>query len=291
MLTIWTLDNVRRHRSFYSEFDFLMLFASVTLWKRNQPEAYCVLYCDPMTYRALTFAQATHLWDEIRELPENKFVDKKVFWSISKLQALREVDQPVVLMDGDFLAYRNLVHLFEDKIIVTHDENGKGYYPNALDKYVKQTKHIIPRPNGMAVNCAFQYFPDPAFARSYASMSILLMEEFTTLGAPDSNYLLYAEQLALKHLLDSKKIDYETLVDEVWMVKDGIFEEEKSDRGIIPFEEQRVWFRHYWMDKSFIRMNQEGFSLKEEINELKRILAKDKTIDFKSLKTINEHIK
>ena len=291
MLTIWTLDNVRRHRSFYSEFDFLMLFASVTLWKRNQPEAHCVLYCDSMTYRAITFAQATHLWDEIRELPENKFVDKKIFWSISKLQALREVDQPVVLMDGDFLAYRNLVHLFEDKIIVAHDENGKGYYPSALDKYVKQTKHIIPRPNGMAVNCAFQYFPDPAFARSYASMSILLMEEFTALGAPDSNYLLYAEQLVLKHLLDIRKIDYETLVDEVWMVKDGIFEEEKTDRGIIPYEDQRLWFRHYWMEKSFIRLNEEGFSLEQEINELKRILAKDKKIDFKSLKTIHEHIK
>ena len=64
MLTIWTLDNVRKHRSFYTEFDLLMLFASVTLWKRNQPEAHCVLYCDSMTYKVLTKVQAIHLWDE-----------------------------------------------------------------------------------------------------------------------------------------------------------------------------------------------------------------------------------
>ena len=290
MLTIWTLDNVRKHRSFYTEFDLLMLFASVTLWKRNQPEAHCVLYCDPMTRRALSFVKATHLWDEIRELEDNKFVNKEIFWAVSKLQALREVQEPVVLMDGDFLAYRNLIHLFEDKVIVAHDENGRGYYPSAMDPYVRKTKHIIPRPTHKAVNCAFQYFPDPTFARSYASMSIQLMEEFTTLKAPDSNYLLYAEQLLLKHLLDIKSIEYETLVDEVWMVKDGIFEEEKTDRGIIPFEEQRMWFRHYWMDKSFIRTNEHGFSLKEEIQELKNILSKDKKINFKNLKVVNEHI-
>lgn len=290
MLTIWTLDNVRKHRSFYSEFDFLMLFASVTLWKRNQPEANCVLYCDPMTYRALSYVQATHLWDEIRELPENKFVNKEIFWSVSKLQALREVEEPVVLMDGDFLAYRNLVSLFEDKVIVAHDENGRGYYPGAMDPFVRKTKHIIPRPNHKAVNCAFQYFPDPAFVRSYASMSIQIMEEFTSLKVPDSNYLLYAEQLLLKHLLDIKAVEYETLVDEIWMVKDGIFEEEKTDKGIIPFEEQHLWFRHYWMDKPYIKLNEHGFSLKKEIQELKNILAKDKKIDFKSLKKVNEYI-
>jgi hypothetical protein len=261
-----------------------MLFASVTLWKRNQPEAHCVLYCDSMTYKVLTKVQAIHLWDEIRELQDNTYVNKKVFWAVSKLQALREVEEPVVLMDGDFLAYRNLIHLFEDKIIVAHDENGRGYYPSAMDPYIRKTKHIIPRPTHKAVNCAFQYFPDPSFARSYASMSIQLMEEFTSLNVPDSNYLLYAEQLLLKHLLDIKGIEYETLVDEIWMVKEGVFEEEKTDRGIIPFEEQDLWFKHYWMDKSFIKENKEGFSLKNEVQELKNILAKDKKLKIENLK-------
>ena len=121
-------------------------------------------------------------------------------------------------------------------------------------------------------------------------MSIQLMEEFTTLKVPDSNYLLYAEQLLLKHLLDIKGIEYETLVDEIWMVKEGRFEEEKTDRGIIPFEEQHMWFRHYWMDKPFIKLNQHGFSLKKELQELKNILAKDKKIQLKNFKTLNEHI-
>jgi hypothetical protein len=115
-------------------------------------------------------------------------------------------------------------------------------------------------------------------------MSIQLMEEFTSLNVPDSNYLLYAEQLLLKHLLDIKGIEYETLVDEIWMVKEGVFEEEKTDRGIIPFEEQDLWFKHYWMDKSFIKENKEGFSLKNEVQELKNILAKDKKLKIENLK-------
>ena len=40
--------------------------------------------------------------------------------------------------------HRNLIHLFEDKVIVAHDENGRGYYPSAMDPYVRKTKHIIP---------------------------------------------------------------------------------------------------------------------------------------------------
>ena len=173
-------------------------------------------------------------------------------------------------MDNDFVVYKSFEPFLKDKVIVAHDENGEDYYPNALDPYVRGTKHLLNRPNHKSVNCSFLYFPNPKFSEAYAKTSVQLMKELTKLKAPNSNYLVYAEQLLLKHLLDMHKIEYDTLVNEVWQCKERFFIE--TDKGLIDRKEQRLYFRHYWMDKPKIKKDKDGFSLKKESTELENAI-------------------
>ena len=256
MLSIWVLENIRKHKSFYKELDTLLLLTSVNQWKKHHPTHKTRLYADVMTLDYLDSINALDLWGEKKILPENKLVDKNIFWASAKLQALKDINEPVIIMDNDFIVYRSFYSLIKDKVIVAHDENGYDYYPGPLDPYIKEVKHIINRPNYYSVNCCFQYFPEPKFLQKYSETSLLLMEEFTKLRVPNSNYLVFSEQLVLKHLLDQYKIEYETLIGDMYISKDRLFEPNK--KGLISSKEQNAWFKHYWMEKPELRKDNEA---------------------------------
>lgn len=285
MLTCWSLDNIRKHKSFYKEFDLLMLFASVRLWKKNHPEDTCVLYADSMTKGVIKDLSADYLWDEIRLLGDNKFIDKNIFWASSKLQALRYIEEPVTILDTDFLAYKPLNNLLKGNITVAHDENGIGYYPGPLDPYIRQVRHLVNRPNHRSVNCCFVHIPDPTFTQYYAKNSLLLMEEFTKLRVPSSNYLVFAEQLYLKHLFDIHNIQYDTLLSQTWHCNDGYFYDNKKE-GLLPEGEEHLYYRHYWMEKPMIRESAAGYVYEEEIKQLRNILGRSTKVDIKKLQDV-----
>ena len=105
MKTLWVLENIKGKKSFYNKFDFLMMFASVVQWKKHHPDFHCVLYADKMTLEVITNLGAKKLWDETQVLKTNKSINKRVFWAASKLQALRFLEEPVIIMDNDFVVY------------------------------------------------------------------------------------------------------------------------------------------------------------------------------------------
>jgi hypothetical protein len=98
------------------------------------------------------------------------------------------------------------------------------------------------------------------------------MEFFTKEKVPNSRFLIFAEQLLLKHLLDKNNIEYDTLLNQRWNAKGKFYE--SNDKGHISFEESNLIYRHYWMDKPLIKNNQNGFNLKGEISILYNILSK-----------------
>ena len=262
-----------------------MLFASVKLWKKNHPEDTCVLYADSMTEGVIKDLSADYLWDEIRPLGDNKFIDKNIFWASSKLQALRYIEEPVTILDTDFLAYKPLNNLLRGNITVAHDENGIGYYPGPLDPYIRQVRHLVNRPNHRSVNCCFVHIPDPTFTQYYAKNSLLLMEEFTKLRVPSSNYLVFAEQLYLKHLFDIHNIKYDTLLNQIWHCNDGHFYDNKKE-GLLPKGEEHLYYRHYWMEKTMVRESAGGYVYEEEIKQLINILGKSTKVDIKKLQDV-----
>jgi len=263
---IWVLENIRKSKNFYKPFDTKLLLTSVSQWKKHNPNTNTILYCDKLTYNTFSEIEILEAWDEAKVVPQSEGIDKNVFWASSKVEVLRGVTKPTIILDNDFVVYKSFESFLKNKVIVGHDENGQDYYPDALDPYVRQTRHLLSRPNHKSVNCCFLYFPNAKFASSYANTSVELMKELTKLKAPNSNYLVYAEQLLLKHLLDLHKQEYDTLVNEIWQCKERYFIE--TNKGLIDRKEQKLWFRHYWMDKPKIVNNESGFSLEKETKQL-----------------------
>lgn len=279
MTTYWVYENIRKQYSFYNKLDVLLLLCSGYLWKKNHPNHNTILYCDSLTKELLLNLNCTEIWDSILILPENKFIDKNIFWASSKLERLREVTGPCILMDHDFLVYKNLDEYLNTTPIFAHDENGEQYYPTTFDPYIKKVQNIIARPKPYAINCSFTYFPDYKFANYYAETSLNLMVEFTKLKVPSSKYLIFAEQLLLKHLLSYHNIQYDTLLNEQWNAKGRYYE--PNNKGIMSYQESQTVFRHYWMDKPSIKESKEGYDLEKEIRILKNILSPMSTLKLK----------
>lgn len=276
MNTYWVYENIKKQASFYNQLDVLLLLCSTSLWKKHHPTFKCILYADSMTISLLEEMNASRLWDTVNELPSNTFIDKNIFWASSKLEVLRYVEGPSVIMDHDFLTYRNLENYLKNKPFFAYEENGDGYYDTSWNPIINKVKDIINRPKPHAINCCFSYYPESTFTNFYASQSLKLMEFFTTEKVPNSKYLIFAEQLLLKYLLDYHKIDYDTLLNEKWNAKNNFYE--PSDRGHMTFNESNIVYRHYWMDKPSIRESKNGFNLIQEITILKNILKRHKKI-------------
>ena len=274
---IWVLENIKRDNSFYKQFNTALLFNSVIQWRKHNKNTNTVLLCDELTYEFLTKLNALNLWHEVKKMPWIKDIDKDVFWASAKVQGISGIEAPSVILDNDFIVYSNFEKYLGDKIIVGHDEDGKNYYPNAMDEYVRQTREYLNRPNHKSINCCFLYFPNPKFGKNYGLTSLELMKKLTEIKAPNSKYLVYAEQLLLKHLLDLHKQEYIPLIGDIWHCSDRKWE--KREEGIIKDKHPQLLFRHYWMEKNKILSNEEGYSYDNEMTELLRVIVNNTDID------------
>ena len=281
MKTIWVLENIRGHRSFYNKFDLLMMISSVIQWKKHHPTFHTHVYLDKMSLELFQELNILKLWDTNEILPINKFIDKNVFWASSKLEALRFTKEPIIIMDNDFVVYKSFESFLGNKLIATHIENGEDYYIKPLDPIIRKVKHIINRPQLVALNCSFLYLPDYKVTQNYTTTSLELMTELTKLKAPNSKYLLYAEQLLLHHLLTIHKIPFETLLDKEYHCLTNTYNQKRQ--GFIETEKQNLFFRHYWMDKPKIQENRDGFNLKNETEQLENLVKNHILTDWSIL--------
>lgn len=272
MRVIWVLENIKSNknsRDYYinSRLNVLLLLSSVSLWKRYHPEDNCVLYADDLTIDLFTKLKVIDLWDEIQPIPLTPKINKDVFWASSKLQVLAIQKEPVIIMDNDTHVFTRLKdHLDLNTPYVCNLEIGKGYYPTAIDIYVQKLSYKA-RWQTQSVNVSFLNLPDPSFTREYAELSVRLMEEFTELNAPNSQYLIFAEQLLLSHLLTKKKIVYKSIISTYWDCKEWIWGED-HDRGIWNIYESGQKFKHYGPLKGYILNNRDGENYEREIKHL-----------------------
>lgn len=204
-----------------------------------------------MTYEFIGDLGALHLWDDVVEFNFDLPVNKNIFWASSKLHILSKVNEPVIIIDNDSLVYANLDSYLKKDVVVSNLEDGKGYYPLAYDPYVRKLSYKQ-RWKADSVNVSFLYLPNPAFTKKYTDLSIQVMEEFTKLGAPDSRFLIFAEQLVLRHLLDKDNIPFKSLIATSWDCQAWQWGKD-HDRGIWPFPESNKYYFHYGPLKSFFK--------------------------------------
>ena len=266
MKTIWVYENIQEDVKFYSKLNVALLLSSVTLWKRNHPTFECVLYCDSMTKSLLEELQVTHLWDSLILYKHELNIDRSIFWACNKVKVLSEQTEPCIILDHDTLVYKPMHQYLNDKVLVSNLENGKGYYPNNVDPYIRQLDYK-PRWKPDSLNVSFLYFPDPIFLNMYATTSLQMMEDFTQLGVPDSQYLIFAEQLLLRHLLDRENIEYQSIISTNWECNKWDWGK-KHSKGIWSIKDSYVHYHHYGPLKSQIING----SLEDYNSELQNLL-------------------
>lgn len=142
-------------------------------------------------YRSIGFEG---IWDSISVcVPDDlEGVDPMMFWAGAKLLALREVNAPVVMIDTDFVAWKNPE--FGAEIIAAHRENlSDGIYPPL--SFFRTRGHILPdfSEEVLPLNTAFLYIPDNDFKEFYTSQAIAFMK--SAVRCDDYlKYMVFAEQ-------------------------------------------------------------------------------------------------
>ena len=220
-----------------------------------------------MTIDTLDRLKVLEFWHKIKPLPNPRKINKSVFWASAKLQVLADIQDPIILMDNDTHVYKPIKHLLNlNKTYVTNYEIGKGYYPTLVDPYVQKLSYKT-RWKTESVNVSFLNLPDPEFTRRYAETSLRFMEEFTVMNAPNSQYLIFSEQLLLRHMLDKEEREHDSIISTMWDCKAWDWGKE-SGKGIWTALESEQHFRHYGPLKGWYLNNKEGFSYEEHITHL-----------------------
>lgn len=267
MKVIWVLENIEEDKSFYGKLNILLLLASVRLWKKHNPLDNCVLYADAMTLDLLGELQVGTLWNEVIEYKGTRQINRSVFWAASKLQVLSEQTEPVILMDNDTLVFKPIKQFLDkDTHYVCNLEQGQGYYPSTVDKYVRQLSYRT-RWKTESVNVSFLYLPDPSFIKLYSNMSLDFMEEFTKMNAPNPQYLIFSEQMLLRHLFEREDIQFKSLISTYWDCQAWDWGKD-HDKGIWTYKESVINFKHYGPEKTLILQNKAYSTYDEEVEML-----------------------
>ena len=282
MKIIWVLENIEEKKDFYGKFNILLLLASVRLWKRHYPDDNCTLYCDSLTKDVLSTLKVLKLWDNIESYVHSHDIDRKVFWAASKLQVLSKQTEPCIILDNDTHIYKPIKeYLNPNKVYVHNLEVGKGYYPTGSDLYVRELSYR-PRWKTTSVNVSFLQLPDPTFTQMYAKLSLDLMEQFTRMKVPNSQYLIFSEQLLLSHLLEKENIEYSSLLSNYWDCHAWDWGEQ-HDKGIWLYKDSGTILKHYGPLKAWykgtppektshtfnsVKNNIEEFSYEKEVKHL-----------------------
>jgi len=258
------------------------MFASVSLWKRNHPEDTTFLYCDIMTKELLQRLGVVSLWDNIEVIDFKNRINKETFWASSKLHVLSLQNEPVIIMDGDTLVYKPFKkYLQPDRVLVSNLELGRGYYPSALDPRIRKLSYKA-RWRSEALNVSFLYLPDPEFTKLYANLSLEMMRELTELKAPNSKYLIFAEQLLLRHLLDKHKVNYTPIIANAWDC-DAWDWDDTVGKGLWSYEDSQVYFWHYGPLKDFFKEDHGLHPYDEEVKMLRNCINFHKFIDLSEI--------
>lgn len=285
MESIWVLENVKEDKSFYSKLELLILVASVCLWRKHHPTHYTVMYCDEMTNSILSKLGVIHLWNDVRHLSYPEKINREVFWSSCKTKVISKTKIPLLVVDHDFLIYTNIDEHLKDELLFTYNEKASNWYPKENNVANRALSTPIEYVNDLAANVSLFYLPDPEFAREYGEQTLKNHVELSAMEIRDlsANYMILSEQLMLKQWLDKRNIPHKSLCSNVWDCNTIKYTLEEVDNGIWNHKEISRYCKHYGLDKTRLKENQEGFDYEEEIKFLYRCIKSSKLHDIKEL--------
>ena len=142
-----------------------------------------------------------YLWDTVEILKYTDRINREILWAGCKPKVISQTKTPMVIVDHDFLIFKNIDEHLKDEVIYSYDEDMSQWYINSDDEYNKQLTNPIEFIQDKAANVSLFYLPDPKFARKYGKLTLKNHTEFTAMGVKDTNYMILSEQLMLKQML------------------------------------------------------------------------------------------
>lgn len=151
------------------------------------------------------------LWDggmrvELDQIPPE--INPCVYWAAGKLFALRRMELPCVMLDTDFIVWKDISHLLEgyDCAAIHREDLVDSIYP-PLDAFSFDDGLDL---SGLdwtvrPLNTALSYFADPALRDRYCEKAIQIM--LHSPGARDALiYMVFAEQRLLAMLAKDYRV-------------------------------------------------------------------------------------
>ncbi len=199
-------------------FELYNTIISALMWRKKNGRI--KLIADTTVYNYYKSLGMLSVWDETEcSLSDDlEGINPSMFWAAGKLLALRDISAPVVMLDTDFIVWKELE--FGDNIITAHRENlSPEIYPD-ISHFKMKNDYIYNEyinKETLPCNTAFLYLPDEGFKMYYTNMAI----DFMKSSCDNDDYLcymVYAEQRLLAICADYLKMKVETLLD-----KDKLF--------------------------------------------------------------------
>lgn len=213
-------------------FELLTTVLSALTWRRENGSI--AMLCDNTAKDYYTSLGLTFLWDDgvhavLEDIPQE--IDATCFWAAGKLYALQHFGAPCVMIDTDFIVWRNLSDRLDGhKLMTIHSEDiMPDIYPGpeafTLHKPFDLTSlDWTVRP----ANTALSYFGDRAFTEQYVQTAI----DFMQAASPADNgltYMVFAEQRLLSMLAARAHVPLDFFMDLPELFLSG-----------------QTWFTHVW---------------------------------------------
>ena len=247
MNAIWVLENCKKSDDFYTKQLVLMLLASVALWKRYHPLHDVFLYLDTVTYNKFKNTPIFSFFPTTIVFEYDEKIDRSIFWSSSKTKIISEIKDPTIVVDHDFLIFKNISNYLKDNVLFTHDEIASNWYPKTTDKFVRQIDYKFEIIDDTAANVSLFYLPDPEFSNKYGKQVIKNHEQFSNFNSKEcsTNHMILSEQLMLKQWLLKDNIKYKILSKNIFDCKKLEFTNNINNKGIWNLKESSLYYKHY----------------------------------------------
>lgn len=203
-------------------FELLTMILSALNWKKYNGEI--KLVADELGIKYIEKHNLNSIWDDIELLEMPSEFNHKPFWAAGKLYALKQQKVPCVLIDNDFIVWKNIEEYLKNDIVVAHTEDISKNYCYPEKEYFKMKKEYFKMNKKYKFNSsyswkvkpcntAFLYIKDLIFKDFYISESLNFMRNCIE-AENDVCSMVFAEQRLLAMCADQWNINISTLMDE-----------------------------------------------------------------------------
>lgn len=197
---LWTKPFFANGGTDFEMADFDILTAALSALKWREKNGRIKMVVDTVGYEYLRREGLLCLWDEAEVSLDGITVDPRMFWAAGKLYALRGQKAPCVMLDTDFIVWREVAFsTIKQDIAVIHTERlYPDVYPDA-DSFKMKDGYKFDDAFDWSVcacNTAFLYIGDDAFLKYYTDTAIDFMQSASG-GGDTLTYMVFAEQRLL----------------------------------------------------------------------------------------------